>query len=201
MKQSGEASPFDVLREDIAVHGKRLSESEWEQLAEQCRAVSIDKRKEVFTSQSRQESMLFVTRGVCAAQLAMPDGQIVISRFFEARDLCAVVEFAHMGESTENTILAITQVEGVIIPKKLWKFEQFEGQVLGSYTRQKMYRQHLFEIDIMHVKTVNRTDVSYEFLKDRHPAVLEVAPQTVIAQFCGITPEGFSRFLKSYSGR
>ena len=61
--------------------------------------------------------------------------------------------------------------------------------------------QLLFEIDILNVKTVNRTEVSYNFLRERHPTVLELVPQTLIAQFCGITPEGFSRFLRNYSGR
>lgn len=201
MKQPTRASPFSILREDISASGTELSDADWDGLAGQCREVNIEKRKEVFTNQTKREGLLFVTRGVCAAQFSLPDGQVVISRFFEARDMCAVVEFTHMDEPTENSIVAVTPVEGVMIPKKLWQLEQFEGQLLGPYARKKMYRQHLFEIDIMHVKTVNRTDVSYEFLKERHPGVLQVAPQTVIAQFCGITPEGFSRFFRNYSGR
>lgn len=201
LNHSNKSSPLDVLREDISLYGSALSETDWQEIADQCREVTIKKRDEVFTDQTKRKNMLFITQGVCAGQLTLPQGQVVISRFFEERDLCAVVEFAHLGEPTENVIIAVTPVEGVMIPKKLWKFEHFEGQLLGLYTRLKMYRQHLSEIDIMHVKTVNRTEVSYEFLKERHPAVLDVAPQTVIAQFCGITPEGYSRFLRNYTGR
>lgn len=192
---------MDVLRDDMARLGTNLSERQWQDWASQCHAVSIKKRDLVFEGETKRDSLLFVTKGICASQFVMPDGQTVISRFFEARDLCAVVEFTYMKEVTENTIIAITPVEGVLIPFKLWQFEQFEGSLPGSYTRQKMYRQHLSEIDIMHVKTVNRTEVSYEFLKERHASVVESAPQTVIAQFCGVTPEGLSRFLKNYSDR
>ena len=190
-----------VLRDDMARLGTELSDFQWRKFSSSCHEVSVDKRDLVFEGEAKRDALLFITKGIGASQFILPDGQVVISRFFEAGDLCAVVLFSLMGELTEIAIVAVTPVEGVMIPLEIWKFEQFEGDLIGKYTRQKMYHQHLSEIDIMHVKTVNRTEVSYEFLKERHPAVLEAAPQTIIAQFCGITPEGFSRFLRSYPGR
>lgn len=201
MRESDIESPMDVLRDDMARLGTELSERQWQEWTSNCDEVRVNKRDLVFEGETKRDSLLFITKGICASQFVMPDGKTVIARFFEARDLCAVVEFTYMRELTENTIVAITPVEGVLIPFSVWQFEQFEGTLPGSYTRQKMYRQHLSEIEIMHVKTVNRTDVSYEFLKERHPSVLEAAPQTVIAKFCGVTPEGFNRFLRSYPGR
>ncbi|MEM8919556.1 MAG: hypothetical protein AAGE37_11935 [Pseudomonadota bacterium] len=201
MQPSNSTAPLQALRKDMSKHCADLSEELWEGFARQCREVNIRKRNEVFTDQPKPNDLLFVTRGICAAQLALSDGQVVISRFFEAGDLCAVVRFTHMGQHTENSIVAVTPVEGVIIPLEIWDSAQFEGGWLAPYTRHKMYRQHLFEIDMLHLKSVNRTDVSYEFLKERHPTVLQEAPQTVLAQFCGITPEGFSRFLRNYTGR
>lgn len=201
LRHSNYTPPLQVLRKDISKHCADLSEEFWEDFAGQCREVSVQKRNEVFTDQPKLDGLLFVTSGICAAQLALSDGQVVISRFFEVGDLCAVVRFTHMGQHTENSIVAVTPVEGVIIPLEIWNSAQFEGGLLAPYTRHKMYRQHLFEIDMLHVKSLNRTDVSYEFLKERHPTVLQEAPQTVLAQFCGITPEGFSRFLRNYAGR
>ena len=201
MQETGLSSPMHVLRDDMARLGTELSDLQWQEFSSNCREVSIDQRDLVFEGEAKRDTLLFITKGIGASQFVLPDGQVVISRFFEAGDLCAVVQFTHMGELTENAIVAVTAVEGIMIPLEIWKFEQFEGGVIGKYARQKMYHQHLSEIDIMHVKTVNRTDVSYEFLKERHPSVLDAAPQTVIAQFCGITPEGLSRFLRNYPGR
>jgi len=201
LQEPSRAAPLEVLRRDVSAHGIEFPEADWQALSEQWCEVTIDKRREVFANGARHEGLLFVTHGICAAQFALPDGHIVISRFFEAQDLCAVVEFTHMGLPIENSIVAVTPVEGVMIPKEFWKSEHLDGHIFGPYARRKMYKQHLFEIDILNVKTVNRTEVSYNFLRERHPTVLELVPQTMIAQFCGITPEGFSRFLRNYSGR
>ena len=62
-----------------------------------------------------------------------------------------------------------------------------------------MFQAHNFDIDVMRVKTINRTQASYDFLKKRQPDVLKLLSQRVIAQFLGITPEGLSRFLKTRS--
>ena len=201
MREADLSSPMCVLRNDMVRLSTALSDAQWQEFASSCHEVSIDQRDLVFEGKAKRDALLFITKGIGASQFVLPDGQVVISRFFEAGDLCAVVQFTHMGELTENAIVAVTPVEGVMIPLEIWKFEQFEGEIIGKYARQKMYHQHLSEIDIMHVKTVNRTEVSYEFLKERHPSVLESSPQTVIAQFCGITPEGLSRFLRNYPGR
>ena len=201
MRETGLSSPMGVLRDDMARLGTELSDFQWRKFSSSCHEVSVDQRDLVFEGEAKRDALLFITKGIGASQFILPDGQVVISRFFEAGDLCAVVQFTHMGELTENAIVAVTPVEGVMIPLEILKFEQFEGEIIGKYARQKMYHQHLSEIDIMHVKTANRTEASYEFLKERHPSVLEAAPQTIIAQFCGITPEGFSRFLRSYPGR
>ena len=191
--------PLVAFRADVDAHGTEISDEAWEEFARECSEVGIEKRQEIFSDPQSASSIFFVTRGICAAQLVLPDGQLVISRFFEAGDVCAIIEFTNMGERTQNSMVAVTPVEGVSIPLNVWNSAHFEGGMLASYTRQKMYRQHMFDLDLLHMKTVNRTDVSYEFLRERHPAVLAEAPQTVIAQFCGITPEGFSRFLKNYS--
>ncbi|MEM1197274.1 MAG: hypothetical protein AAGH57_14320 [Pseudomonadota bacterium] len=178
-----------------------MSDEDWKQFAGQCSEVRFDKRSEVFTQARKQSAILFVASGICAAQLTLPDGHTVISRFFESKNVCSVVEFQYAGQPARNSIVTVTPVEGALIPIKVWGLNQFEGGPLARYVRQKMFRQHLFDIDMLHMKTMNRTEVAYEFLKERHPSVLKEAPQTVIAQFCGITPEGYSRFLKNYSNR
>jgi len=201
LENSSPNPPLIAFRADVDAHDTNISDEAWEALAHECSEALIERRKEVPSVQASGKFMFFVTHGICAGQLTQPDGRLVVSRFFEAGDICTTIELAQMGQRTQNSIVAVTNVEGVSIPMEVWNSAHFKGGTLANYTREKMYRQHLFEIDLLHTKTENRTEVSYEFLKKWHPAVLAEAPQTVIAQFCGITPEGFSRFLKNYSHR
>ena len=132
MREADLSSPMCVLRDDMARLGTELSDAQWQEFVASCHEVSIDQRGLVFEGEAKRDALLFITKGIGASQFVLPDGQVVISRFFEAGDRCAVVQFTHMGELTENAIVAVTPVEGVIIPLEIWKFEQFEGELIGK---------------------------------------------------------------------
>jgi len=189
-------SPLSLLREDIVSLGVDNPESEWEEFASVCTKTSYRKRETIFRDGVGPEYLLFITDGICAGQASQPDGQTVVARFFEPGDLCAKITFTRRGYTSSNMIIAITPVEGVLIPMDRWRREHLEGMGVGRYARQKMMRAHYFDIDIIQVKTLNRTVESYEFLREHQPNILKVVPQNVIAQFLGITPEGLSRFLR-----
>ncbi|MEO0449669.1 MAG: hypothetical protein AAFZ74_05085, partial [Pseudomonadota bacterium] len=75
--------------------------------------------------------------------------------------------------------------------------EYEKGHEIGHYVRLKMMKTHLFDIELLKVKTMNRTQNSFGFLKEQQPNTLTNVPHRFIAQFLGITAEGFSRFLRS----
>lgn len=194
-KQS--SSPLSMLREDIRTIGVDISAAEWENFANICSEACYKKKQTVFENPDSKKFILFITDGICAGQFVQPDGQIVVGRFFERGDFCATIDAASHGRASNHSVLALTPVEGVLIPMEWWRKEHFEGDGIGRYAREKMFKMHIFDIGLLQVKTINRTSVSYEFLRDHQPNVLNSVPQRVIAQFLGITPEGFSRFLKS----
>ena len=94
-------------------------------------------------------------------------------------------------------LLAMTGVEGIVIPIDLWMTEFVNGKEIGKYARLKMMKMHLFDIELPKVKTMNRTQNSFAFLEEQQSQALANLPHKFIAQFLGITAEGFSRFLKS----
>ncbi|MEO1530273.1 MAG: cyclic nucleotide-binding domain-containing protein [Planctomycetota bacterium] len=177
--------------------GVDLAASEWDEFASVCTETSYRKREVIFRDGVEPDYLLFITNGVCAGQASQPDGQTVVARFFEPGDFCAKISFTRRGSTNANTIIAVTPAEGVLIPMDRWRREHLEGMGVGRYARQKMMRAHYFDIDIIQVKTLNRTVESYEFLREHQPNVLQAVPQNVIAQFLGITPEGLSRFLRT----
>lgn len=91
----------------------------------------------------------------------------------------------------------MTPLDVIIVPMDLWMREYEQGHEVGRYARLKMMKMHLFDIELLKVKTMNRTQNSFAFLKEQQPQVLASVAHKFIAQFLGITAEGFSRFLKS----
>lgn len=197
MEHTIESDPLRALRRDIEAQNVELSESEWEEVSSICQVISYEKKAEITARQKMTPSVLFVTNGVCADQITRPEGHSVIGRFFKPGDFCAETKLSTDEHTPEHNILATTYVEGVLIPMALWLTEYFDGGGIGLYARKKMFQAHNFDIDLMRVKTLNRTIETYEFLKTRQPCVIQVVAQIYIAQFLGITPEGLSRFLRT----
>ncbi|MEM9670071.1 MAG: hypothetical protein AAF950_14205 [Pseudomonadota bacterium] len=150
------------------------------------------------------ENILYITSGITAAEITGNDGQRVIPRFHEAGDISAplpkLTPITTEGGSIigdESEIIAITPVQGVLIPLENWHREYLEGNAFGQFVRQKMFQGYLLNAAISHARSLNRTAETYNFLKTYQPNILKNVPQKTVAQFIGITPEGLSRFLKS----
>ena len=197
MEHRTKSNPLKALRRDIEAQDVELSQSEWKEFSSVCQVTSYEKKAEITARQTMNPSILFVTNGVCADQIMSPEGQSVIGRFFQPGDFCAGTKLSTDEHTPEHNILATTYVEGVLIPMALWLREYFDGGRLGLYARKKMFQAHNFDIDLMRVKTLNRTFETYEFLKTRQPCVIQLVAQIHIAQFLGISPEGLSRFLRT----
>ncbi|MEO0397790.1 MAG: hypothetical protein AAF224_00015 [Pseudomonadota bacterium] len=189
-------NPMRALLRDIEMADVRPSQSEWEDFSAICTTASYGKNTEIDDQQVAKPSVLYITSGICADRIVTRDGQVIIGRFFQPGDFCAATKLSTDEHTAEHTMLAATQVKGVLVPMDRWIREFFDGCTIGKFARIKMFEAHNFDIDVMRVKTINRTHASYDFLMERQSDVLKLLPQRVIAQFLGITPEGFSRFLK-----
>jgi len=190
-------SPLSALSRDIKDEGILVPPAEWEHFALNCSPANYKKKEIIFDTDVVSDKMLFVTNGVSASQYAHPNGQMIIDRFFEFGDFCTTVRSAWRTEPSEDQIIALTPVQGVLIPMTRWRNEYLRGGAIGEYIRIKIFQTLLFDADVIRVKSLNRTHESYAFLKERQPGVLQGVAQKDIAQFLGITPEGLSRFLKN----
>jgi len=203
-------TPFSILHKNIEEAGISLSPSElstclgsYSEKAFRPKEV-ISRRRVNGDFPISSENILYITSGITAAEITGNDGQRVIPRFHEAGDISAplpkltpkVIEGGRI-IGDESEIVAITLVEGVLIPLENWHREYLEGNAFGQFVRQKMFEGYLLNAAISHVRSLNRTAESYNFLKTYQPDILKKVPQKTVAQFIGITPEGLSRFLKS----
>ena len=206
MKGDLKLSPLHALSQDIASLNIDLANNEWDEFSKICIEKRYSKNEILIEGDTQNnagplvaEYLIFITQGVAAAQIETRNGQRIVLRFFEAGDFSTPIRSGTRGEPDESSIIAITPVEGVLIPLAKWRREQVEGLGIGRYAREKMFRAHMLDLDILRVKSLNRTSESYGFLEDHQPNVLKAVPQKIIAQFLGITPEGLSRFLKTRS--
>ncbi|MEL7485627.1 MAG: hypothetical protein AAGJ87_00260 [Pseudomonadota bacterium] len=197
MRGASRSSPLSVLQRDIQATGVEVSSVEWEDFSELCAEARYSRKEIIFDRNVVSKHMFFVTSGVSASQFAHPNGQLIIDRFFETGDFCTTVRSAWRTEPSDDLILAVTPVEGILIPMDRWREEYLAGEAIGRYVREKIFRTLLFDADVIRVKSLNRTSESYGFLQERQPNVLSDVPQRTVAQFLGITPEGLSRFLRS----
>lgn len=200
MTQSYSSNSFATLLKDVEKNGFDTTSGEWRRFFAQCKDVQFKTRETILDALSSNRHILFVSSGICAAQHELPDCDTRIARFFCETDLCTLTEFLGAPEEYNkfnNVILAMTPVKGVMIPMDIWMSEYEKGHEIGHYVRLKMMKTHLFDIELLKVKTMNRTQNSFGFLKEQQPNTLTNVPHKFIAQFLGITAEGFSRFLRS----
>ena len=189
--------PFAVLRDDLERSNVPLSSSDWLGFTALCTEVSFRKGDVVFDIGAVPHALLFVTSGVAAAELLLPDGRSIIYRFFESSQMCTAITSAWNGTETADNITAMSALQGVSIPLAVWQDNYLYGEALGVYFRRKTVETLLFDKELIRVKTLNSTAASYSFLNAAHKRVVEVVAQKDIARFVGVTPEGLSRFLKS----
>ncbi|MEM8633722.1 MAG: hypothetical protein AAGF33_01985 [Pseudomonadota bacterium] len=203
-------TPFSSLQKDIEDAGISLSTSKLKTCLGNYSERAFDPKEIVSRRRIEgdfpisSEYILYLTSGVTAAEITGSNGQRVIPRFHEAGDISAPLPklTSRVDESEtmigeENAIIAITPAEGVLIPLENWHREFLEGNVFGTFVRHKMFQGYRFTSAVSHIKSLNRTADSYDFLRTYQPNVLKSVPQKIIAQFIGITPEALSRFLKS----
>ena len=193
-------SSFNKLAADIVASGVVLPAHKWDELKSVCREVQFAARETIFESISTARHILFIASGICAAQFTLSDGQQRIMRFCTKGSVCTSVGVLYPSPTSperHDAVVAVSDVEGLLIPFDYWQEHFFNGQEFGRYARKKIFQNHLHDIDLIRIKTLNRTMESFQFLKTHQPCVLRHATRKMISQFLGITPEGFSRFLKS----
>ncbi len=189
-------SPVERLMQDVAAHDIDLPPAEWRKLRQQLTETQYAKRDVIFSQAQIADRVLFVSAGIAASEQAHADGSSGIARFFEAGHLCTNLTSAMHRAPAEDTLVAITDVEGVIFPLDLLLQAYLDGVQFGRYVRLKLLETLAFDKEVICAKTHNRTEDRYRFLGDRHARIIEDAPAKCIAQFIGITPQGLSRFLR-----
>ncbi|MEO1492976.1 MAG: hypothetical protein AAFV19_12560 [Pseudomonadota bacterium] len=187
---------LDAVSRDIDARGGAAALADWERLVPRVSAFACPAKQVILSAAQVADRLLFVTAGIAASEQVYPDGTAGIARFFEPGHICTNVTSAWERDIAEDTLIAITPVEGVMMPLALFMEEYLDGGAFGRYLRQKLLDVIAFDKAVICAKTLTRTEDRYRFLETQYADVITQVPAKDIARFLGVTPQGLSRFLR-----
>lgn len=197
MQRGKTVRAIDAFLNDIGLYGVALGPDTWRDLSKDFVGCAYAKGDVILSSARVADRWLFLTRGIAASEQTTPEGQALIARFFEPGQICTNITSAWSRRPGSDDLIAITDVEGVLIPDPLFREEYLRGHAFGEYLRLKCMETLLFDKDILCAKTSNDTEVQYRFLEQNYDEVVLRTTQKDLARFIGLTPQGLNRFLQA----
>ncbi|MEO0343978.1 MAG: hypothetical protein AAF198_11140 [Pseudomonadota bacterium] len=187
---------LDRLRHDIQEFGVDIDPPGWSQFAGHASAIDISAGERIQSQARISEIWVFLASGIAASEQTWHDGTSTITRFFTPGDLCANFTSVWQKEIAADDLIAMTDIKGLALPDHIFRREYLHGDALGLYFRMKAMKTHLLDKELLCAKTSNRIELRYRFLEEYQAEVLGAVMQKDIARFLGVTPQGFSRYLK-----
>lgn len=188
---------IQVLKKDIELYGVSMDDTDWSEIQKASIECSFPMGDVILSRVRVADRWLFLTRGIAASEQSTLGGDALIGRFFEAGHLCANLTSAWAQQLGTDDLVAITNVEGVVLPHHLFREQYLRGNGFGEYLRLKLMETLMFDKDIICAKTSNNTEVRYGFLERHYKEVVRRVSQKDLARFIGVTPQGLNRFLKN----
>lgn len=188
---------IDAFRESIEARGHAISDADWDSLKPPLKPVSVARGEVLLDSAHVAQHVIFVCQGVVASLQTTADGDTQIARFFERGQLCTNITSAWHQSITEDELVAMTDVSGLLIPFSMFRHDFMFSGPLSHYWREMVIETLLFDKDLMCTKTMRDVATRYRFLSERYEQVVTTVPDKYIARFLGITPQGLSRFLRN----
>ncbi|MDJ0733566.1 MAG: hypothetical protein QNJ47_05670 [Nostocaceae cyanobacterium] len=187
------------LENDILSHEIHLKLLEWNEIKSKISEFSFTKKSVIFSQTLVCDKIFFISDGIAASEQIMPEGISIITQFFSRGQFCSNITSALTKEYANDTLIAITDVNGVSMSINFFLEEYYKGNAFGEYLRKKILEGLLFDKKIICTKTLLSTEYRYRFLEEHQQDVIHCVPDKDIARFMGITPQGLSRFLKHRS--
>ncbi|NRB47275.1 MAG: Crp/Fnr family transcriptional regulator [Saprospiraceae bacterium] len=188
-------SIVSAFRQEIVSYYSNLSEREWNDFQTPLKAMTYKKGSTIFPTDQVCKYILFIANGIVAAEDQSTDN-FVITRFFQSKGLCTKVESILNNQLYNDRMFAVTEVQGVLIPKDLFLNIYLHDDQIGIYFRKKLLEIIVEDKQFISIKTNSSIKAQLAFLQEYYPEVVLETPWKYIADFMGVTPSWLSRVLK-----
>ena len=191
---------LDALTADMARYGVAPEDPDLADL----RANTIDRqapnRSALLNSGDIARTWVFIATGFAASFYTHSDGRQTLTRFFEPGHMAGNVTSAWSQDYGSDELVAIGDVTYVEFPHPYLWGHYTQGGNIGGYIRAKVIDTLRYDKDLLVCQALNDPHARYAFLRNRHPRLLDIALKKDIAAFLGVTPQGYSRFLRRRAG-
>ncbi|MEL6809153.1 MAG: hypothetical protein AAFO97_15375 [Pseudomonadota bacterium] len=188
---------LERLELDLNAFGIELNADDWQAIGKHAAQVSVPAGHKIQNQVKVADAWVFLSGGIAASEQTWSDGSTTIARFFEPGHICANFTSVWTRDIASDDLIAVTDITGLALPDSFFRLEYLQGGQFGTYLRLKMAEAHLFAKELICAKTSGRTETRYQFLNQYHGESIANLPKKDIARFLGITPQGFSRFLRN----
>jgi len=186
---------MELLKHEIEKYTQLSLNSEWEEFSSKLTLSTASKREIIFRQTEICNEVIYILKGIAASEYNIED-KLIITRFFQERNLCSNMVSAASKTIQSDNVIAITDVEYITLPFDYFMNIYLHSDTIGVFLRKKIL-QHLIEAkNFISIKTSADTEVQYAFLEKDYPEIIRKTASKYIAAFIGITPEALSRFLK-----
>ncbi|MEL6191939.1 MAG: hypothetical protein AAFR66_07805 [Bacteroidota bacterium] len=184
-----------ILRKDILQHYPELTEQEWNTMMEKLEPVTYKKEEIVFPVDEICRHIFYVTEGILASEYHSTE-KLIISRFFTQNSVCANLVSLLNEAKSDDQLVAITEVKGVLIPYEVFMEHYLHSNGIGIFFRKKLLIVILEAKQFVSLKTISDVKYQLAYLREHYPEIILNVPWKHIANFMGVTPAWLSRTLK-----
>ncbi|MEL7006216.1 MAG: hypothetical protein AAFN93_26335 [Bacteroidota bacterium] len=185
---------LDDFRSEIVNYGVSISDEEWHSLLDIIEVRKSKKKDVIFSQTELCHHVIYLLSGITATIYLYEDKEVV-TRFFQKGNFNTNIVSAESKSLASDILLAITDIEYLILPFDFFLDSFFHSNTFGLFIRKKLMSMIIENKKNTTIKTINDTEIKYQFLEENYPDIIKHTPSKYIAKFLGVTPEGYSRFL------
>ncbi|MEM6831526.1 MAG: hypothetical protein AAGA66_13900 [Bacteroidota bacterium] len=185
------------FKSEIASYDVSISDQEWNRIQDLIKVRKAKRREVIFNQTERCNHVIYLMSGITAT-IYLYDDKEVVTRFFQKGNFNTNIVSAESKSLASDILVAITDIEYLLMPFSFFLESFFHSDSFGLFVRKKIMRMIIENKKNTTIKTINDTEIKYQFLEKNYPDIIRRTPSKYIAKYIGLTPEGYSRFL---SGR
>ena len=184
------------FKSEIASYGVSIPEEEWYHLLDLIEVRKAKKKEVIFSQTEFCNHVIYLMSGITAT-IYLYDDKEVVTRFFQKGNFNTNIVSAESQSLASDILVAVTDIEYLLFPFSFFLDSFFHSNSFGVFVRKKIMGMIIENKKNMTIKTINDTEIKYQFLEEIYPDIIKRSPSKYIAKYLGVTPEGYSRFLST----
>lgn len=189
-----EEEQIDFFKRELNKYIDVPFEEEWIEFRRHLKCIAYNSGDIIFQHSKICFDMLFITTGIAVTEY-FNESEQTITRFFKSKNLCSNISSFLTKGVVNDVVSAVTDVKGILIPKKLFDESYLYSNGIGLYFRKRLLENLLEDKMFISIKAMG-VDSKLDFLYNEYPEIIKNVSWKNIASFLGVTPEWLCKKIK-----